>query len=214
MLMLPTLFNWHNDVIKCKHFPRYRPFVTGEFPSQRPVTRGFGVFFDLLLNKRLSKQLWWRSLEISSCVLWRHCNENCQQWLFVPPESWMKDWKSNFQANMSTCRLAYFFVKLPSSDFHSTPGNGLVPSGNRAVPAPMLTQCYGKSCLILYGHLYCHDNRAMSCLSYGFIAKTVIVFSTVACIQPKRHRNKCTCYFVFASVNDMIGKQSNSRDVS
>ena len=32
--------------------------VTGEFPSQRPMTRGFDVFFDLRLNKRLSKQLW------------------------------------------------------------------------------------------------------------------------------------------------------------
>ena len=30
--------------------------VTGEFPAQRPVTRSFDVFFDLHLNKRLSKQ--------------------------------------------------------------------------------------------------------------------------------------------------------------
>ena len=30
--------------------------VSGEFPSQRPVTRGFDVFFDLLPNKRLSRQ--------------------------------------------------------------------------------------------------------------------------------------------------------------
>ena len=30
--------------------------VTGEFPSQRPVTRSFDVFFDLRLNSRLSKQ--------------------------------------------------------------------------------------------------------------------------------------------------------------
>ena len=30
------------------------PTVTGEFPSQRPVTRSFEVFFDLRLNKRLS----------------------------------------------------------------------------------------------------------------------------------------------------------------
>ena len=29
--------------------------VTGEFPSQRPVMRSFDVFFDLRLNKRLSK---------------------------------------------------------------------------------------------------------------------------------------------------------------
>ena len=29
--------------------------VTGEFPAQSPVTRQFDVFFDLRLNKRLSK---------------------------------------------------------------------------------------------------------------------------------------------------------------
>ena len=29
--------------------------VTGEFPTQRPVTRSFDVCFDLCLNKRLSK---------------------------------------------------------------------------------------------------------------------------------------------------------------
>ena len=28
----------------------------GEFPTQRPVTRSIDVFFDLRLNKRLSKQ--------------------------------------------------------------------------------------------------------------------------------------------------------------
>ena len=28
----------------------------GKFPAQRPVTRSFDVFFDLHLNKRLSKQ--------------------------------------------------------------------------------------------------------------------------------------------------------------
>ena len=30
--------------------------VTGEFPSQRPVARSFDIFFDMRLNKRLSKQ--------------------------------------------------------------------------------------------------------------------------------------------------------------
>ena len=30
--------------------------VSGEFPTQRPVTRSFDVFFDLCLNKRLRKQ--------------------------------------------------------------------------------------------------------------------------------------------------------------
>ena len=32
--------------------------VAGEFPAQKPVTRSFDVFFDLRLNKRLSKQSW------------------------------------------------------------------------------------------------------------------------------------------------------------
>ena len=36
--------------------------VTGEFPSQRPVTRSFGVFFDLFLSKRLGEQLTRRDL--------------------------------------------------------------------------------------------------------------------------------------------------------
>ena len=30
--------------------------VIGEFPLHRPVTRSFGVFFDLRQNKQLSKQ--------------------------------------------------------------------------------------------------------------------------------------------------------------
>ena len=50
-----------------------------EFPSQRPVTRSFDVFFDLRLNKRLSKQSKRRWFETSSCSLWRHCDENLTQ---------------------------------------------------------------------------------------------------------------------------------------
>ena len=43
-------------------------------PSQRPVTRGFGVIFGLCLNKRLSKQSRCRWFETPSHSLWRHCN--------------------------------------------------------------------------------------------------------------------------------------------
>ena len=39
--------------------------VPGEFPLQRPVTRSFGVFFYLRLNKRLNKQTWGRWFETS-----------------------------------------------------------------------------------------------------------------------------------------------------
>ena len=54
--------------------------VTGEFPSHRPVTRSY-VFFDLRLNKRLSKQSKRRWFETPSRSLWRHCN-------VVPNSEW------------------------------------------------------------------------------------------------------------------------------
>ena len=50
--------------------------VPGEFPTQRPVTRSFDVFFDLRLNKRLSKQPWGWWFETLSRPLWRHRNEH------------------------------------------------------------------------------------------------------------------------------------------
>ena len=48
--------------------------VTGEFPAQRPVTRSFDVFFDLRLNKLLSKPSWGRWFETLLHPLWRHRN--------------------------------------------------------------------------------------------------------------------------------------------
>ena len=51
--------------------------VPGEFPAQRPVTRSFDVFFELHVNKQLSKQSpgWW--FETPSGSLWRQCNVLC-----------------------------------------------------------------------------------------------------------------------------------------
>ena len=48
--------------------------VTNEFPAQRSMFRSFDVFFDLRLNKPLSKQAqsWW--FETPLLTLWRHCN--------------------------------------------------------------------------------------------------------------------------------------------
>ena len=48
--------------------------VTGEFHSQRPVTRSFDVFFDQCENKWLSKQSWGWWFEMPLRPLWRHCN--------------------------------------------------------------------------------------------------------------------------------------------
>ena len=70
-----------DDAIKLKYFQRYWPFVMGIHwspvdPSQRPVTQSFEVFFDLRLNKRLSKQSRRWRFETLSHPLWRHCNGN------------------------------------------------------------------------------------------------------------------------------------------
>ena len=48
--------------------------VTGAFPSQRPMTRNFDVFFDLHLDNKLNKQSRCRWFEMPSRSLSRHCN--------------------------------------------------------------------------------------------------------------------------------------------
>ena len=48
--------------------------ATGEFPSQRPVTRRLDIFFDNCLNTWVSKRKWDWWFETSSRPLWRHCN--------------------------------------------------------------------------------------------------------------------------------------------
>ena len=58
--------------------------VTGEFPPQRPVTQNFDVFFNLRLDKRLSKQQRRRWFETLSRSLWRHCNAfACQEYVIT-----------------------------------------------------------------------------------------------------------------------------------
>ena len=68
---------WRHQI---ETFPRYWPVVRGihrspvNSPSQRPVTRNFDVFFDLGLNKTMSKQVWCWWFQKPSRSLWRHCN--------------------------------------------------------------------------------------------------------------------------------------------
>ena len=48
--------------------------VPGEFPAQKPVTRSFHVFFDLRLDKQLSKQSRGLCFGTLPRPLWRHGN--------------------------------------------------------------------------------------------------------------------------------------------
>ena len=97
--------------------------VTGGFPSQRPLTRSFDVFFDFRLNKRLSKPSWRRWFETPSRSLWRQRNdpEGFIVLDFVGVISWVPDdsmRKMQFLYNVEILRALRFkspwpFLKCP-----------------------------------------------------------------------------------------------------
>ena len=98
--MLNSLFTWWRhqmETFSVLLALRVRnSLVTGEFPAQRPVTLSLDVFFDLRLNKRLSKQSWGWWFE-TSCSLWCNCN-GCSgyQWKNIKaPHYWPCLSKSN-----------------------------------------------------------------------------------------------------------------------
>ena len=82
----------------------------GEFPTQRPVTRSFDVFFDLRLNKQLSKQPWGWWFETLSRPLWLHRN--------VTYISSYVDW---WQVVTSIHADAYFFYDTPTLTYQMRP---------------------------------------------------------------------------------------------
>ena len=64
--------------------------VPGEFPTQRPVTPSFDVYFDLRPNKRLGKQSWGWWFETPSHPFWRHRSAQATfafRSLFTSPKS-------------------------------------------------------------------------------------------------------------------------------
>ena len=94
--------------------------VTGEFPSQGPVTRSFGISVDLHLNKRLSKQWrgWWFETPfalIMTSPWWVHA---------CIPSPWM--------TRVHLSRI----VNTMAAD-------GLVTQGARASAAMLLAWCSG-----------------------------------------------------------------------
>ena len=78
-LQMPVMTSSNGNICRVTGLLCGNSPVTGEFPSQRPVTRSFEDFFDLHLNKRLSKQLrcWW--FEMPLCSLWHDCYDHHHQ---------------------------------------------------------------------------------------------------------------------------------------
>ena len=89
-----------------------------EFPAQKSVTRSFDVFFDLRLNKRLSKQPWGWWFETPSWSLWRQChvlklisNHNILFRYPIVLKSWT-EWNLAFLCNVYTLKCLALKVIL------------------------------------------------------------------------------------------------------
>ena len=78
--------------------------VPGEFPTQKPVTWSFDIFYDLRLNKRLSKQSWGRWFETLSCPLWRHCNGI---FTIIILGEWLREYMAVAQSNYILKSILY-----------------------------------------------------------------------------------------------------------
>ena len=98
-------------------------------PAQRPVKRSFDVFFDLHLNKRLSKQSWGWWCETLSHPLWRHCNEAP-----LACDAIIHRWNVPFSLN------SYSFIQANYTEKNSVPGSCHIFLGNDVlVPLVALT---------------------------------------------------------------------------
>ena len=85
--------------------------ATGEFPTQRPVTRSFDVYFELRPNIQLSKQSWGWWFETLSRPLWRHRN-------VMPPDT---PWPSSDRATCTWSKIPWYRIDI--LDFSMTMGN-------------------------------------------------------------------------------------------
>ena len=92
--------------------------VPGEFPTQRPVTRSFDVYFDLRPNKRLSKQSWGWWFETQSRPLWRHRNDD--------------ELIQISATHLKTRNVRVLFLQMSCSDLTPCKGTGMVAPGCHA----------------------------------------------------------------------------------
>ena len=82
--------------------------VTGEFPTQRPVTRSFDFSFDLRLNKRLSKQSWDWLFETPSRPLWRPRNVHIMLYHGISDST--HQWDDLYVEELVLCEMCVAFM--------------------------------------------------------------------------------------------------------
>ena len=107
---------------------RYWPFVTGEFPSQRPVAWSFDVFFDLRLSKWLSNQSRRRWFETLSRSFKRHRAKHL--WLsMILVNFWIRCrlYNDRISRNLTTRVKKYIFASSIFSLVYTQCGEAFIP---------------------------------------------------------------------------------------
>ena len=147
----------HDGVIKWKIFRvtglcAGNSPVTGEFPSQRRVTRSFDVFFDLRLNKRLSTQWRRRWFKTPSCPLLVHCNVS---WISPGAPFNSNGAPGNIQGNTDSYDVLHQYpatlIKIARLD--------IVLADTWQIPRHFI--CYGLWANTMVGPISLRDNRGL-----------------------------------------------------
>ena len=90
----------------------------GEFPTQRPVTWSFDVFFDLRLNKRLTKQPWGWWFETTSWSLWRQCNGRIYFYMHFYVMTWIRAGTRFTWTNDVAVHRHVYMWRWPTTSWH------------------------------------------------------------------------------------------------
>ena len=99
--------------------------VTDEFPSQRPVTRNFDLFFDLHLNKRLNKQSlgWWfetlcAHYDVAVIEWWDHGKPSLVTMSVVTAWGHRSAWQQRLPAVMASSQFSCLVIANKLGHFH------------------------------------------------------------------------------------------------
>ena len=120
--------SWNGDISELLAICSGNSPVPGEFRAQRPVTRSFDVFFDLRLNKRLSKQPWGWWFETPLRQLWRHRNAQVKHLMQSVTsgststveelnQRWIKAWRSDYTQTERMDVIIYACIHINETMF-------------------------------------------------------------------------------------------------
>ena len=104
----------------------------GEFPHKRPVTRKMFPFDDVIMPLVPVRVL---KIVFSCCRFYRHIKNSYAKKKKKMPKLYRQHFPKHFSDKMSV-----FWLKCHHMRPHLWSGNGLVTSGNKPLPEPMLIQ--------------------------------------------------------------------------